>query len=113
MSHSSTVRPVTPAQAHAVRDAVIEHFRSWTRGPDGVWLDEPGLPVLHEPNTGWGDQWCLVWIGYHEPTPYLWPTLCANGGTAEFTRATVAPLVCPPGVACEAASVSELTIHRA
>jgi hypothetical protein len=105
--------PVSRADAEAVRAALIEHFRAWTHTPDGTPLDEAGQPTLHAPHTGWGDHWVIVWVGYHHPTPYQWPTLATTGGQEEYSRTPIEPVPLPPGVTCEAIGPCELGIYPA
>lgn len=104
------IPPVSEELARAVRDIVIEHFRSWTHDPDGNLLPGEELPELKAPGTGWGDHWCLLWTGLATATPYEWPTLATLGGREEYTGAAVAPASFPPELLCEAASLSELSI---
>lgn len=105
------IPPVTQAQAEQVRDIVIGHFRSWTHTPDGTRHPLRELPVLHGPNTGWGEHWCLVWVGYSEVPPSQWETLVTLGGREDYTGARIEPAQFPPELLCEGVDSGVLGIY--
>lgn len=108
-----SVEPVSQELAEQVREVVIAHFPAYTQDLNGVRHEARDLPVLHEPDTGWGEHWVLSWEGTPVGTPYEWPILVTGGGYEEYTGAQVAPAVFPAEVFCEPINGIELGIYPA
>lgn len=113
MTTWTPIRPVTRAQAEAVRAIVIDHFPGWTRDPDGNPVPDSELPHLEPPGTGWGEHWVLVWSGYRTRPPYEWETLVTIGGCEEFSRTRIEPATFPPPVHCEGVCLDVMGIYPA
>jgi hypothetical protein len=105
---TAKVRNITTRRAEKVREIVIAHFHPYTHNPDGSLMAEQYLPVLREPDSGWGDHWVLGW---EEGSPYDWPGLATRGGVAEFTGKPFEPAEFPAWVFCEPINGIELGLY--
>jgi hypothetical protein len=103
-----SMKPVSRELAQQVRGIVIAHFETYTHNADGSLVDEKWLPVLREPDSGWGDHWVLAW---EEGGPYEWTALATSGGIAEFSAKAFEPAEFPRTVFCEPVNGIELGVY--
>lgn len=94
-------KPVSTQAAHNVLTVLREYLRPW--------IDQSGVsPVMHEPDTGWGEHWVISWEG---GGLFPWTVLATGGGIDDYSGHPIEAAPLPADVFCEPISACELGIY--